>query len=62
MAESISGEVAGISGFAEHSRRPYYTALKKPGEEIEAAVLALRDKTVWGGPKIAKEEGQGVCR
>jgi transposase InsO family protein len=34
---------------------------RRTEEEIEAAVLALRDKTGWGGPKIAKVlEGQGL--
>ena len=53
-------EVGSVSGLAEHSRRPRHSP-QKTGEEIEAAVLALRDKTGWGGPKIAKVlEGQGV--
>jgi len=46
-------EVGSVNGLAEHSRRP----LQSPGrtaEDLEAAVLALRDKTGWGGPKIAK--------
>jgi len=53
-------EVGSVSGLAEHSRRPWHSP-QRTGEEIEAAVLALRDKTGWGGPKIAKVlEGQGV--
>ena len=46
-------EVGSVSGLAERSRRP----LQSPGQtaaDIEAAVLALRDKTAWGGPKIAR--------
>jgi transposase InsO family protein len=42
-----------VSGLVERSRRPLYS----PGQttaKVEAAVLALRDKTAWGGPKIAK--------
>ena len=53
-------EVGSVSGLAEHSRR----LLHSPGrtaEAVEAAVLALRDKTCWGGPKIAKAlERDGV--
>lgn len=53
-------EVGSVSGLAEHSRRPLHSP-QRTGEEIEAAVLALRDKTGWGGPKIAKVlERQGV--
>ena len=53
-------EVGSITGLAEHSRRPLHSP-RRTGEEIEAAVLALRDKTGWGGPKIAKVlEGQGL--
>lgn len=53
-------EVASVSGLAEHSRRPLHSP-QRTGEEIEAAVLTLRDKTGWGGPKIAKVlERQGV--
>lgn len=46
-------EVRSVSGLAERSRRP----LQSPGQtaaDVETAVLALRDKTAWGGPKIAK--------
>jgi len=46
-------EVGSVSGLAERSRRP----LHSPGRTnvgVEAAVLGLRDKTAWGGPKIAK--------
>ncbi|MGI8919443.1 MAG: helix-turn-helix domain-containing protein [Pyrinomonadaceae bacterium] len=53
-------EVGSVSGLAEHSRRPLHSP-QRTGEEIEAAVLGLRDKTGWGGLKIAKVlEGQGV--
>ena len=53
-------EVGSVSGLAEHSRRPWHSP-QRTGADIEAAVLALRDKTGWGGPKIAKVlEGQGV--
>jgi transposase InsO family protein len=46
-------QVGSVSGLAEHSRRPLHSP-QRTGEEVEAAVLALRDKTGWGGPKIAK--------
>jgi len=53
-------QVGSVSGLAERSRRP----LHSPGRtaaEVEAAVLALREKTAWGGPKIAKAlERRGV--
>src|ERR1041384_5901723 len=53
-------EVGSVSGLAEHSRRP----LHSPGRTTAAvagAVLGLRDKTAWGGPKIAKAlERNGV--
>ena len=42
-----------VNGLAEGSRRP----LKSPqrtAEKVEAAVVELRAKTGWGGPKIAK--------
>jgi len=42
-----------VQALAEHSRRP----LRSPGrtgDEITAAVLAVRDEKGWGGPKIAK--------
>ena len=53
-------EVGSVSGLAEHSRRPLNSP-QRTGEEVEAAVLAVRDKTGWGGPKIAKVLGrQGV--
>lgn len=53
-------EVGSVSGLAEHSRRPLRSPTRT-AEGIEAAVLALRDKTGWGGPKIAKVlEGEGV--
>jgi transposase InsO family protein len=41
-----------ITGLAEHSRRPLNSP-RRTGEEIEAAVLALRDEKGWGGPKLA---------
>ena len=46
-------EVASVSGLAERSRRPLHSS-GRTAEAVEAAVLALRDKTAWGGPKIAK--------
>lgn len=53
-------EVGSVSGLAEHSRRPLHSPTQAP-EEVEAAVLRWRDKTCWGGPKIAKVlERQGV--
>ena len=52
-------ELGSVSGLAEHSRRPLITPTRTT-KEIEAKVLAWRDKTGWGGPKIAavlKEQG-----
>jgi len=46
-------EVGSVSGLAEHSRRPLHSPGRTAGK-VEAAVLAVRDKTGWGGPKIAK--------
>jgi transposase InsO family protein len=46
-------EVGSVSGLAEHSRRPLHSP-RRTAEGIAAAVLALRDKTGWCGPKIAK--------
>lgn len=46
-------EVGSVSGLAEHSRRPWHSPTQAP-EDVEAAVLRWRDKTNWGGPKIAK--------
>ena len=46
-------EVGSVNGLAEGSRRP----LKSPqrtDEKVEAAVVELRGRTGWGGPKIAK--------
>ena len=45
-------ELGSVSGLAEHSRRPLHSP-QRTGEGVEAAVLALRDKTGWGGPNIA---------
>jgi transposase InsO family protein len=45
--------VGSVNGLAEGSRRP----LKSPqrtDEKVEAAVVELRERTGWGGPKIAK--------
>lgn len=45
--------VGSVNGLAEGSRRP----LKSPqrtDEKVAAAVVELREKTGWGGPKIAK--------
>jgi len=53
-------EVGSVSGLAEHSRRPLHSP-QRTTEKVEAAVLALRDKTGWSGPKIAKVlEQRGV--
>jgi len=53
-------EVGSVKGLAEHSRRPLQSP-QQTDEKVAAAVLALRDKTGWGGPKIAKAlERQGV--
>lgn len=52
--------VGSVTGLAEHSRRPLHSP-RRTGEEIEAAVLALRDEKGWGGPKLAKVlERQGL--
>lgn len=52
--------VGSVSGLAEHSRRPLHSP-ERTAEGVEAAVLALRDRTGWGGPKIAKVlEQRGV--
>ena len=42
-----------IKGLAEHSRRPHHSP-RRTAEELAAAVVGVRDKTGWGGPKIAK--------
>ena len=53
-------EVGSVNGLAEHSRRPLHSP-QRLAAAVEAAVLALRDKTAWGGPKIAKAlERRGV--
>lgn len=53
-------EAGSVSGLVEHSRRPVHSP-RRTAEEVEAAVLALRDKTGWCGPKIAKVlEQRGV--
>jgi transposase InsO family protein len=46
-------EVGSVAGLAEHSRRPLHSP-QRTAEGVEAAILGLRDKTGWGGPKIAK--------
>ena len=51
-------EVRSVSGLGEHSRRPLHSP-QRTAAEVEAAVLALRDKTAWGGPKIAKALARG---
>lgn len=49
-----------VSGLAEHSRRPWHSP-RRSSEEVTAAVLAVRQETGWGGPKIAKVlERQGL--
>ena len=53
-------EAGSVNGLAERSRRPLQSP-QQTEEKVAAAVLALRDKTGWGGPKIAKAlESQGV--
>jgi transposase InsO family protein len=53
-------EVGSVSGLAERSRRPTHSP-QRTSAEIETAVLGVRDRTGWGGPKIAKVlEQQGV--
>jgi transposase InsO family protein len=46
-------QVGSVSGLAEHSRRPWHSPARS-SKEVTAAVLELRQKTGWGGPKIAK--------
>lgn len=53
-------EVGSVNGLAEHSRRPLHSP-QRTAAAVEVAVLALRDKTNWGGPKLAKAlERRGV--
>ena len=53
-------EVRSVNGLTEHSRRPLH-APQRMAAAVEAAVLGLRDKTAWGGAKIAKAlERRGV--
>jgi transposase-like protein len=49
--------VGSVKALAEHSRRPLHSP-RRMGDEIAAAVLAVRDEKGWGGPKIAKVLGQ----
>lgn len=51
-------EVGSVNGLAERSRRPLQSP-QRTAEEVEAAVLGLRDKTAWGGPKIAQALRRG---
>lgn len=56
-------EVGSVTGLAERSRRPTHCP-QRTSTELETAVLAVRDKTGWGGPKIAKvlaRQGQTVA-
>jgi transposase InsO family protein len=46
-------EVGSVTGLAERSRRPAHSP-QQTSAETETAVLAVRDRTGWGGPKIAK--------
>lgn len=46
-------EAGSVTALRENSRRPRHSPRRVKGE-LEAAVLAVRDKTGWGGPKIAK--------
>jgi len=49
-----------IKALAEHSRRPHHSP-RRTAEALAVAVLELRDKTGWGGPKLAKVlEREGV--
>src|SRR4029453_9790526 len=49
-----------VTGLAEHSRRPWHSP-RQTSDEIEAAVLALRDEKGWGGPKLSQVlEQRGV--
>lgn len=54
-------EVGSVNGLAEHSRRPLHSP-QRMAAAVEAAVLGLRDKTAWGGPKIAKALERGGVR
>jgi transposase InsO family protein len=45
--------VGSVKALAEHSRRPLHSP-RRTGDELAAAVLAVRDEKGWGGPKIAK--------
>lgn len=54
-------EVGSVNGLAEHSRRPLHSP-QRSAAAVEAAVLALRDKTNWGGPKLAKALERGGVR
>jgi transposase InsO family protein len=54
-------EVGSVNGLAEHSRRPLHSP-QRIAAAVEAAVLGLRDKTAWGGPKIAKALERGGVR
>jgi len=45
--------LSSITGLAEHSRRPLHSP-RRTAAAVAAAVVALRDETGWGGPKIAK--------
>lgn len=45
--------VGSVNGLVEGSRRPLNSP-QRTDEKVEAAVVALREKTGWGGPKIAK--------
>jgi transposase InsO family protein len=56
-------EAGSVTGLAEHSRRPLHSP-QRTAAQLEAAVLGLRDKTGWGGPKIARvleQRGQRVA-
>src|SRR5215211_3915778 len=45
--------VGSVNGLAEGSRRPLQSP-QRTDEKVAAAVVELREKTGWGGPKIAK--------
>ena len=46
-----------VKALAEHSRRPLHSP-RRTNDELEAAVLAVRDEKGWGGAKIAKVLGR----
>ena len=45
--------VGSVNGLSEGSRRPLNSP-QRTDQKVEAAVVEVREKTGWGGPKIAK--------